>query len=128
MSDILPKGYKIKTIFGDTLTIDSYINEGGQGTVYRVELNGQIKALKWYKREGLGKNPQEFYDNVKENVLRKTPSPDFMWPQEITEWVDGTFGYVMDLRPQGYYEVTDFMLTNVRFKANEAHMSVCEQN
>ncbi len=117
MSDILPKGFTLKTIFGETITIDEYINEGGQGVVYLVNFNGQKKALKWYKKEALGKEPQDFYENLKRNVIRKSPSKEFLWPLEITEWVDGTFGYVMDLRPSGYYELTDFMLTHVRFKS-----------
>lgn len=117
MTEILPKGYRIKTIFGETLTIDEYLAEGGQGVVYKIDFNGQKMALKWYKKEGLGKNPQEFYDNVKQNVINKAPSPEFLWPLEITEWVNGTFGYVMPLRPAGYYELTDFMLTHVRFKS-----------
>ena len=52
--------------------------------------------------------------------MRGAPSPEFLWPLDITEWVDGTFGYIMDLRPEGYYEVTEFMLCHVRFRSYRA--------
>jgi serine/threonine protein kinase len=93
------------------------LDEGGQGAVYVVDYNGEKKALKWYKKSALGKNPTAFYDNIKQNVMRGAPSPEFLWPLDITEWVDGTFGYIMDLRPEGYYEVTEFMLRHVKFKS-----------
>lgn len=120
MDGSLSNGYTIKTLFGGTVTVEKYLAEGGQGEVYIVDYNGEKKALKWYKKTGLGKNPQAFYDNIKQNVMRGAPSQEFLWPLDITEWTDGTFGYVMDLRPKDYYEVTDYMLCNVRFSSYRA--------
>lgn len=117
MSEILANGFRIKTLFGGTVKVEKYLAEGGQGAVYVVDCNGEKKALKWYKKNALGKNPTAFYDNIKQNVMRGAPSPEFLWPLDITEWVDGTFGYIMDLRPEGYYEVTEFMLRHVKFKS-----------
>lgn len=117
MSEWLEKGFRIKTIFGGNVSVEEFLAEGGQGGVYIADYNGQRKALKWYKKGSLGENPSAFYDNIKQNVMRGAPSKEFLWPLDITEWRDGTFGYIMDLRPEGYYEVTDFMLCNVRFKS-----------
>jgi serine/threonine protein kinase len=117
MSEVLEKGFRVKTLFGGTATIVKFIASGGQGSVYVVDYNGEKKALKWYKKTALGDNPPAFYDNIKQNVIRRAPSPEFLWPLDITEWSDGTFGYVMDLRPDGYYEVTEFMLRHVVFKS-----------
>lgn len=117
MSEVLANGFRIKTLFGGTVKVAKYLAEGGQGAVYVVDYNGEKKALKWYKKNALGKNPTAFYDNIKQNVMRGSPSPEFLWPLDVTEWVDGTFGYIMDLRPEGYYEVTEFMLRHVKFKS-----------
>lgn len=117
MSEVLANGFRIKTQFGGSVKVEKYLAEGGQGAVYVVDYNGEKKALKWYKKTALGKDPNAFYANIKNNVMRGAPSKEFLWPLDITEWVDGTFGYIMDLRPQGYYEVTDFMLRKVRFKS-----------
>lgn len=117
MSEVLTNGFRIKTLFGGTVKVTKYLAEGGQGAVYIVDYNGEKKALKWYKKIALGDSPSAFYDNIKQNIMRGSPSPEFLWPLDITEWVDGTFGYVMDLRPEGYFEVTEFMLRHVKFKS-----------
>lgn len=117
MSETLQDGFRVKTLWGKMVTVEKFLAEGGQGGVYIADYNGQKKALKWYKKSGLGQNPNAFYENIKQNVMRGSPSPDFLWPLDITEWADGTFGYIMDLRPEGYYEITDYMLCHVRFKS-----------
>lgn len=115
MADKLSPGFKVKTLLGRSVTVNRHLGEGGQGDVYAVDYNGKPMALKWYKPHGMGKKPQAFYENIKNNVMRGAPSAEFLWPQDITEWKDGTFGYIMGLRPDGYHEVTDFMLRNATF-------------
>lgn len=117
MSEKLASGFKIRTLFGGTVTVKKFLAEGGQGAVYVVDYNGEEKALKWYKPTALGANPNAFYENLRSNAERGKPSDEFLWPLDVTEQVDDTFGYVMDLRPEGYYEVTEFMLCHVRFKS-----------
>lgn len=120
MSEILENGFSVKTLFGGNIKVEKFLAEGGQGAVYVAEYNGEKKALKWYKKGSLGSNPTAFYENIKQNVMRGAPSSEFLWPIDITEWVDGTFGYIMDLRPEGYYEITEFMLCHVRFQSYRA--------
>lgn len=117
MNEKLAKGTRIKTILNGEIVVERWLAEGGQGDVYVVSYNGEEKALKWYKPSGMGENKQAFYDNLKNNVMKGAPSPEFLWPLDLSDWTNKneTFGYVMDLRPEGYYEVSDFMLTNVRF-------------
>lgn len=117
MSEKLTNGFKIKTLFGGEITVKHFLAEGGQGAVYVVDYNGEEKALKWYKPIALGDNPYAFYENLKSNAERKKPSEEFLWPLDVTEQVGNTFGYVMDLRPEGYYEITEFMLCHVRFRS-----------
>lgn len=117
MSEVLETGFCIKTLFGGEIKVEKFLAEGGQGGVYVVEYNGKKKALKWYKKGSLGENPKAFYENIKQNIMRGIPSPEFLWPLDITEWLEGTFGYIMDLRPEGFYEVTEYMLCHVRFRS-----------
>ena len=103
---------------GSPIKVVKWLAEGGQGDVYVVEQLGQQKALKWYKPTGMGKDPKAFYENLKHNYIKQSPDKNvFLWPEDITEWIDGSFGYVMPLRPSGYYEVGDYLLTKVRFKS-----------
>lgn len=117
MSEVLASGFCVQTLFGGTVKVEKFLAEGGQGGVYIADYSGQKKALKWYKKGSLGANPTAFYENIKQNVMRGAPCPEFLWPLDVTEWVDGTFGYIMDLRPEGYYEITEFMLCHVRFQS-----------
>lgn len=117
MSESLREGTCMKTYKGGEVVVESWLAEGGQGDVYVVKYNGEEKALKWYKPTGMGKEPKAFYENIKSNVMKGSPSPEFLWPLDIIEPEEdgGVFGYVMDKRPAGYYEVSDFMLKKVQF-------------
>lgn len=113
----LMEGTRMRTLLNGEVVIDEWLADGGQGDVYRVSYNGTQKALKWYKQSGMGGEPGEFYKNLKNNVMTGPPSPEFLWPLDLIEpqQEGGVFGYVMDLKPQGYYEVSDFMLRRAVF-------------
>lgn len=115
MESGLPIGTKLSTGSGNTVTILRELGKGGQGFVYEVDFGGDRKALKWYKIGGMGDTPEEFRKVLKGNIERKSPAPEFLWPQDLTKWSDGRFGYIMDLKPRGYYEIWQFMLCKVRF-------------
>ena len=121
MAGKFTKGTRLKTISGEAV-IESWLAEGGQGDVYRISYSGEQKALKWYKPGGMGRDPESFYSNLLRNVHNGPPSDTFLWPLDITlqQPPEYTFGYVMDLKPDGYHEVSDFMLTNVRFSSYKA--------
>lgn len=122
MQHALKSGDLIKCkISNSNLKVIEYLGEGGQGEVYRVEYCGKQKALKWYKPNCMGKKPQSFYNNISDNISKGPPNAKvFLWPEDITEWRDGVFGYVMPLRPKGFHEVTEYLLTLVRFKSYKA--------
>lgn len=113
----LSQGFKIKTKQNETVLIEKFLGGGGQGDVYSVLYNGRKMALKWYKKSALGGNSEIFYEHIFQNVMQKAPSDEFLWPIDITECMNGTFGYIMDLKPEGYYEMMDYMLCNVRFSS-----------
>lgn len=108
------KGDKIALRSGGTVKVLEKIGEGGQGTVYRVEMNKQEYALKWYHPDAI-EHPAKFYRNLENNIAQGAPSSAFLWPLYLTEKVDGSFGYVMELRPENFKEFSDFLLARVRF-------------
>ncbi len=104
-------GKTLKTINGKEIKIIKHLANGGQGDVYVASYEGATKALKWYRN--VGNDPDAFYNNLKRNVEKGSPDKAFLWPQDITEKTDGSFGYLMDLRPDGYFELSEFMIAKV---------------
>lgn len=99
----LSVGTVIKTDFGAPIKVDKLLGEGTQGYVYLVDFAGKKMALKWYKDKAI-REPDAFYKNLKNNVQKGAPDKAFLWPEAVTERKDGTFGYVMPVRPDGYYD------------------------
>lgn len=115
----LTRGEKIRICSGGELEIISKLGEGGQGIVYKVKYNGKEYALKWYFSHRL-KNKDEFYKNIQDNIKLKAPTPAFLWPLEITEEYEGSFGYLMDLRPEEYKDFPQFLRAKEKFSSIEA--------
>ncbi len=109
---------------GSPIKIIKFLGAGGQGEVYMVEHKGVKKALKWYTN--VGKNPEAFYNNLKNNVDRGSPDEAFLWPEAVVEKSEGSFGYLMALRPDGYYELKKYMLArDVKFASFKAMVEAC---
>lgn len=122
----LKKGEKVKLTIGSEATVVKELGRGGQGIVYLVELGGQQMALKWY----LNPPSDKFYKNLEGNIQKGAPSDAFLWPEYLTMKQKGSYGYIMKLRPQGYYEFGQFLLAKKQFKSFEAMcnaaMKICE--
>ena len=101
----LKNNQRVPLEIGGSCTVKRELGRGGQGIVYLVDLNGKDMALKWY----MSIPEDKFYKNLKQNIETKAPSDAFIWPEYLTKMIDGQFGYVMKLRPQGYYEFGDFL-------------------
>lgn len=113
------KGQKIKTVSGGELEVVQKLGEGGQGVVYKVNYNGKQLALKWYFVNKLS-NPDEFYRNIQNNIKQGAPTSAFLWPLEITEYFEGSFGYLMELRPLEYKDFSLFLLAKAKFASIDA--------
>lgn len=113
------KGQRIKTVSGGELEVIQKLGEGGQGVVYKVNYNGKPLALKWYFGNKLN-NADKFYRNIQNNIKQGTPTGAFLWPLEITEYFEGSFGYLMELRPPEYKDFSLFLLAKVHFSNIEA--------
>ena len=124
MGTELSRGTQIPTMFGATATVKRMLGGGGQGDVYVVDYNGMDKALKWYSKGNAASNTL-FMENLRSNVMNGSPKQEFLWPIDMTQPYNGTFGYVMDLAPKGFYEATEFFLYNVHFSSFKVAVDAC---
>lgn len=122
----LKAGDKVNLTNGTQAKIIKELGRGGQGIVYLVDLAGKQMALKWY----LKAPDNKFYKNLEENISKGAPSDAFLWPEYLTRKEKGSYGYIMKLRPQGYYEFGQFLLAKRQFGSFEAMlnaaMKICE--
>ena len=122
----LKNNQQIPLEIGGKCTVKRELGRGGQGIVYLVDLNGKNMALKWYT--SIPSN--EFYKNMQRLIDRKPPLDAFIWPLYLTKRKDGQFGYIMKLRPDGYYEFGQYMLARQQFAdfyaMLNAAMKICE--
>lgn len=113
------KGQRLRTASGGELEILQKLGEGGQGIVYKVNYNGRQLALKWYFASKLH-DADAFYRNIQNNIKKGAPTAAFLWPLEITEYYEGSFGYLMELRPGEYKDFSRFLLAKEHFASFEA--------
>lgn len=118
MSELKP-GNLITLTIGEQARIIKELGRGGQGIVYLVDVRGQQMALKWY----LNAPDNAFYRNLEHNISAGAPSEAFLWPEYLAERQQGSFGYVMKLRPKNYYEFGNFLLAKVSFKSFKAMLN-----
>lgn len=115
----LNKQSVVSLVSGKSATIIKELGRGGQGIVYLVEVDGEQKALKWY----LNAPDDKFYRNLEHNIVSGAPSDAFLWPEDLTEKQQGSYGYIMRLRPKNYYEFGNFLLAKVSFESFSAMLS-----
>lgn len=122
----LKAGTRVALAGGGQVQIVRELGRGGQGIVYLVSLDGAQMALKWY----LNDPGDKFYKNLERNIAAGAPSDAFLWPEYITKRENGSFGYVMKLRPKNYYEFGNYLLAKVTFKSINAMlaaaMKICD--
>ena len=122
----LKKGDFVNLTNGSQAKIIEELGRGGQGIVYKVEVGNKEMALKWYHNAP----KQSFYKNLEDNAFKGAPSDAFIWPEYVTKKERGSYGYIMKLRPQGYYEFGQYLLARKQFKSFEAitnaAMKICE--
>lgn len=117
----LSKGDKVPLDKSGEAEVLEELGSGGQGIVYKVRFAGKEYALKWYTSREI-KASNAFYENIRENIndgppkdKNKQPSKDFLWPKFLTKRHNGTFGYLMDLRPKEYSDFSSILNNKVKF-------------
>jgi len=103
------------------VTILDVIGEGGQGEVYLVDYNKQKLAFKYYKEIP----SDDFKYNLKSNIAKGSPSPNFLWPKEYIEFDDETCGYLMDLRASNYVSFVSYLTGKNKFKNKRTLLNWC---
>src|SRR5690606_31236644 len=108
---------------GGSVSIKNKLGEGGQGIVYLVDLNGKDYALQWYTQPC----PQQFYNNLDNNIKIGAPTGAFLSPKYLTVWKEKHFGYIMDVRPKGFHDFSHFLMARVRFTSLSALVNAALQ-
>lgn len=110
-------GYKIALVDGGQAEILRKIGGGGQGIVYEVIMEQKRYALKWYTCTF--KNQEAFRENLQSNIEMGAPDDKFLWPLFLTVEEEGSFGYIMDLRPPEFSDFSDILNNKVKFSSTE---------
>ena len=88
-------------------TVYEYLGGGTQGEVYRVKVEGEALALKWYYPTFATTEQRKTLETL---ILKDPPTSKFLWPLELTAAKDVPgFGYLMPLREPRYKEIKDLM-------------------
>lgn len=87
---------------------------GGQGDVYHVTFKGHDYAMKWYCKHADDVIGGAQYTTISKICGEdKKPSDKFIWPlilvTEENPEKGKRFGYLMELLPEGVYEMEDFL-------------------
>lgn len=109
------------TYRGQRYEIVDLLGEGGQGEVYLVDTGSQKLAFKYYKETP----SDDFKYNLKNNIIKGSPSPAFLWPKDYIEFTDDTCGYLMDLRPNNYVSFISYLTGKNRFKSQRVLLNWC---
>ncbi len=105
----LKSGDVIELEYGTSVKVIKELGSGGQGIVYLVEMHDKKYALKWYDVDKIH-NLNAFKKNIASNIKDGSPSDKFLWPMYMTKArQDNSFGYVMDLKPEGYDSFVDIL-------------------
>ncbi|MBR6707556.1 MAG: protein kinase [Clostridia bacterium] len=92
---------------GNRYRVLSMIGAGGQGEVYKAELNGRLYALKWYYPETATQTQWRILEAL---IAKGAPDATFLWPLEgIRGKTGGSYGYIMPLRPERFKGVVQMM-------------------
>lgn len=112
MNQILKSRQKVQTeSSGITCEVEQFLGGGGQGEVYRANLDGTSVALKWYFPASATPDQR----SALEILIRKgAPNEKFLWPMELAtaQGIPG-FGYIMRLRDTRYKGIVDLMKRRV---------------
>lgn len=88
--------------------VNKFLGGGGQGEVYRVTVDTETYALKWYY-DNIATAQQK--NNIESLIAKGSPSDNFLWPLSMvsSEINNKSFGYLMKLRLQRFKGITDLM-------------------
>ncbi|MCR5214662.1 MAG: serine/threonine-protein kinase [Eubacterium sp.] len=125
-SSRMTKNQKVRFSNGKVLTITQKLGEGGQGTVYMgVDKNtGEKYAVKCPFPDKYS-DIKKHYDYIENQIRTGPPAKVFTWPLFMSEWMNGTFAYAMNLIPKDYKCLSNYIMAKVRFKNLDVMIDSC---
>ena len=104
---------------GLVVEVDSLIGSGGQGEVYRVNVDGQAYALKWYHHPVTDAQrviaAEQRQALTKYLLVNSPPDSRFLWPIGFVEEPERrTYGYLMPLLPERFSGLESLVLGKMR--------------
>ncbi|MFD3836242.1 protein kinase [Streptomyces sp. NPDC058642] len=120
MSGMLDSGTRLAAENGDEVEIIDLLGAGGQGEVYRVRTPGGDRALKWYYPTSATPEQEAI---VRELVTRDFDDSRFLWPEAFVAH-RGSFGYLMELRPDRFRGLPDLFRRQLR-TSTRALLTAC---
>lgn len=95
------------------LAVEQFLGGGGQGEVYRVNIDQQALAVKWFFPHYLRQDVR-LRERLDQAIQIGPPSDRFLWPLEIVNapGVAG-FGYLMALREPRFVGMADLVTRRV---------------
>lgn len=107
MNQLLKLNQIVQLDNGASCTVQAFLGSGGQGEVYRADLNGAAVALKWYFPQ---QATPEQYTALQHLLKIGAPNANFLFPLALAPPTTNTgFGYVMPLRPANYKNISDLI-------------------
>lgn len=107
MEGQLKIGKTLISQLGNKYKVNKLLGAGGQGEVYDVNMGRKHMALKWYYKTAATDKQKKILDNL---IEKGKPDKSFLWPEDLViSEEDGTFGYIMPLRPKEYRSIVDLM-------------------
>ncbi len=107
MHQLLQLRSTVQTASGHPCIVETFLGGGGQGEVYRAQLDGKLLALKWYFPEQATPAQRQ---NLETLIRKGPPNGQFLWPLELAASANAPgFGYLMPLREPRYQGIVDLM-------------------
>jgi len=112
MNQLLKVGQKVQTQVC-CCQVEQSLGSGGQGEVYRANLNNHAVALKWYFPHYIQQDTH-LRERLERAVESGPPNNRFLWPIDLASasGIDG-FGYIMPLREPRYKSIIDLMIRRI---------------
>ncbi|MCR4922512.1 MAG: serine/threonine-protein kinase [Lachnospiraceae bacterium] len=118
MDGMLKSGTVLTSESRNQYKVSKMLGQGGQGEVYEVTLNGDKYALKWYYKHTATPKQKKILEKL---IERGRPDDCFLWPEDLIRKKNGSFGYIMPLRPKHYKGIVDLM----KRKAEPSFLNLC---
>lgn len=117
---MLSKGLVLDAISGRKIKIKKHIGSGGKCDIYDIALSDSKDecVLIWYNHYP----SDEMYDNIKMLYENGCPSDAFLWPIEVTELYEESYGYIVRKMDNSLQSLGDILTGKASFDTYKAQV------